>query len=63
MNRLKKLALVAALIGLLAEDEVVSRHFIKINDIAWTEACKELSPEDFYLLIKEYERKILNEWK
>jgi len=63
MNRLKKLALVAALIGLLAEDEVVSRHFIKINDTAWTEACKELSPEDFLHASELNERKILNEWK
>lgn len=64
MNRLKMLALLAAVVGLLIEEMVDSDSLlIKVNDVAWNVACKELKPEGFYVLVKSYERKIQNEWK
>lgn len=62
MSKLEKLALLAAITSLMAEDEVIGNDLIVLNDKVWSMATKEQRPEDFYIKAKEYERKVEREW-
>lgn len=59
MDKIGKLALFAALSAILAEDNIlIDKSLIELNSRAWDVATKEQSAEDFYMKVKEYERKI-----